>query len=183
MESFPIRVLNVVVSILLIYLLGYGAVKAVHFMYDRSTTKHAVVNVDVSEEYRQLQCLAENIYFEAAGEALPGKIAVAQVTMNRVKSGLFPDTICKVVHQTSQFSWVKDKPRALLMHHKGVNLQLWNTSMDVAKKVLFEREQLASVGDSLFYHANYVNPSWASKFQKVAVIGNHIFYRTTNGRI
>lgn len=177
------KVVNWFGNVLLLSLLFWGGYSLITYEYGKHRAKMEFAEVNVTEEYRQLNCLAENIYYEAAGESLPGKIAVGQVTINRVKSGYFKPTICGVVHQSSQFSWTIDKPRALLLHERGVNKEAWQTSMQVARKILFEGERLQSVGDSLFYHTTAIKPSWANKFQRVTVVGNHIYYRITNGKI
>lgn len=127
---------------------------------------------------RQLACLARNIYYEAGNEPFEGKIAVAQVTINRMESGKFPDDLCQVVYQKNkfyekvvcQFSWYCDRDAMIRPIHKGN----YEESMEAAKKVLLEGFRLPSIKDALFYHADYVNPGW--KKERVAKIGRHIFY-------
>lgn len=127
---------------------------------------------------RQLECLARNIYHEAGNEPFEGKVAVAQVTINRVESGLFPNDICKVIYQKNifyekvvcQFSWYCDRAALVRPIHKGT----YDESMEAAKKVLLEGFRLPSIKDALFYHADYVNPGWRK--DRVAKIGRHIFY-------
>jgi len=131
------------------------------------------------ERERQLKCLARNIYFEAAGEPFEGKVAVAQVTLNRAESGKFPDDICEVVYQKNtfgsrvvcQFSWYCMTPSIAPVKSK----EAMDESYEVAKKVLLEGYRLSTVEDALYYHADYVEPGW--KLTKVAKIGRHIFYR------
>lgn len=128
---------------------------------------------------RQLACLARNIYYEAGSESFEGKVAVAQVTMNRTLSGNFPDDVCKVVYQKNivyekvmcQFSWYCDKATTVKPIHAGV----YEESMNVAKKVLLEGFTLPALKDSLYFHGDYINPGWNR--EKVAHIGRHIFYR------
>lgn len=127
---------------------------------------------------RQLECLAKNIYHEAGNEPFEGKVAVAQVTLNRVESGKFPDDICKVIYQKNvfyekvvcQFSWYCDRAALIRPIHKGN----YDESMEAAKKVLLEGFRLPGIKDALFYHADYVNPGWRK--ERVAKIGRHIFY-------
>lgn len=127
---------------------------------------------------RQLECLARNIYYEAGNEPFEGKVAVAQVTLNRVESDLFPNDVCKVIYQKNvfyekvvcQFSWYCDRSALVKPIHKGT----YEESMDAAKKVLLEGFRLPSIKNSLYYHADYVNPGWRK--EKVAKIGRHIFY-------
>jgi len=127
----------------------------------------------------QLECLAMNIYREAGHENFEGKVAVAQVTMNRAAHPSFPKDVCAVVFQKSvvidrvicQFSWYCDTA------HKArpVNPKAYDESMAVAKKVLLEGFRLDVMKEALYYHANYVNPQW--NLEKIGTIGNHIFYR------
>lgn len=137
--------------------------------------------VDAAKERaREIRCLAENIYFEARGETLKGQYAVAEVTMNRLASRHFPDTICEVVHDTrwdtsrkrmvAHFSWTAFKLRL------ESGSPAWKQSMDVAT-VVYHGYYEPVVPDALFYHATSVNPYWASSKKMVARIGNHIFYR------
>lgn len=133
----------------------------------------------VAERTKQLECLAKNIYNEAATEPFEGKVAVAQVTLNRVEDGRFGKDVCGVVYQRNvvyekvicQFSWacmpsVRNRP---------VYGALYKESEEVAKKVLLENFRLPSMRDAMYYHATYVNPKWGKP--KIAQIGNHIFYK------
>jgi spore germination cell wall hydrolase CwlJ-like protein len=127
----------------------------------------------------QLDCLARNIYHEAGYEPFEGKVAVAQVTINRTESGQFPSDICKVVYQKNvvyekvlcQFSWYCESASL----KKPMNGPVYTESMEVAKKVLLEGFRLPSVKDALYFHGDYINPGW--KKEKVAKIGRHIFYK------
>lgn len=129
---------------------------------------------------RDIRCLAENIYFEARGEPLQGQYAVAEVTMNRLASPHFPNTLCEVVHDTrwdtsrrrlvAHFSWTAFKLR------RESGSPAWKQAMDVAT-VVYDGRHEAVVPDALFYHATYVTPYWASSKRIVARIGNHVFYR------
>lgn len=136
---------------------------------------------DITAEVRerQLVCLARNIYYEAGNEPFEGKVAVAQVTLNRMESGVFPNDVCKVVYQKNtiyektvcQFSWYCDRAAVVRPIHREV----YNESMEVAKKVLLEGFRLPSLVDAMYYHADYVNPGW--KKTKIAKVGRHIFYK------
>lgn len=134
--------------------------------------------VTAAEQTRQLECLTRNIYWEAASEPFEGKVAVAQVTLNRMQSGKFPDSVCGVVHQKNvfyekvvcQFSWYCEGNHKM----KPVHKPLWRESEEVAKKVLLEGFRLPSLKNALYYHADYVNPGW--KHPKIEQIGHHIFY-------
>ena len=134
--------------------------------------------VSAEDRTRQLECLANNIYWEAASEPFEGKVAVAQVTMNRVESGKFADSVCGVVYQKNviyekvicQFSWYCEGTHKV----KPVHPPLWKESQEVAKKVLLEGFRLPSLKDALYFHAAYVNPSWGRPM--LQKIGQHIFY-------
>ena len=164
-------------------LIGLSSVAVV--TYDKFTDLHAKRSaepyqfVSLKDRERQLKCMADNIYYEAASESAEGKIAVAQVVMNRVASGQFPTDPCKVIYQRNvfysgavcQFSWYCDGST----QRRAVRQDLWNESYDVAKMVLLEGFRLPSLRDALYYHADYVNPQWRKV--KVAKIGRHIFYK------
>lgn len=129
-----------------------------------------------------LRCLAENVYFEARGEPLRGQYAVAEVTLNRVASPHFPDTICEVVHD---IRWDPRRKRRIA-HFSWVDLQLklrltprgaaWQQAMTVATEV-YDGTHNPVVPDALFFHATTVDPYWAKTKKSVAKIGNHVFYR------
>jgi len=134
--------------------------------------------VSAEDRTRQLACLTKNIYWESASEPFEGKVAVAQVTINRVESGKFAPDICGVVYQKNivydkivcQFSWFCDgssKIRPIYPAH-------WKESEEVAKKVLLEGFRLPSLKTALYFHADYVTPQWGKP--QVAKIGRHIFY-------
>ena len=133
----------------------------------------------VKDRERQLKCMADNVYWEAGNEPAEGKIAVAQVVMNRAASGQFPDDVCKVIYQKNvfyervvcQFSWYCESYHRTRHIHK----ETYDESMDAAKLVLMEGFRLSSVKDAMYYHADYVNPQW-NKI-RVAKIGRHIFYK------
>ena len=134
--------------------------------------------VTASEKIRQLDCLTRNIYWEAASEPFEGKVAVAQVTMNRLASGRFGDSVCGVIYQKNvfyervicQFSWVCENTHRV----KPVYQPLWQESELVAKKVLLENFRLPGLKEALYYHADYVSPGW--KKPRIDKIGRHIFY-------
>lgn len=135
--------------------------------------------ITAAERTKQLECLTRNIYWEAANEPFEGKVAVAQVTLNRLESEKFPDSVCAVVYQKNvfyqkvvcQFSWYCEGNHKT----KPVHRAAWRESEEVAKKVLLEGFRLPSLEDALFYHADYVSPGW--KLPRIEKIGRHIFYR------
>lgn len=128
----------------------------------------------------ELICLAENVYFEARGELLAGQYAVAEVTMNRVASPLFPGTVCEVVREAhwdaarkryvGAFSWTELDS---LGTPRGYE---WRRAMATASTVYDNYSEAPLVDGALFYHATSVTPAWARTKTRVARIGRHIFY-------
>ena len=173
------KILGLTLMILGIYLIFKMLVWAVDLRVSSvETIEENKITAQVRE--RQLSCLAKNIYHEAGSEPFEGKVAVAQVTINRANSdGNFPGDICKVVYQKNiiydkvlcQFSWVCDRAHNFKPKYPAI----YDESMEVAKKVLLEGFRLPSLHDALYFHADYINPGW--KRQKIAKIGRHIFYK------
>lgn len=119
----------------------------------------------------ELACLAGAIYFESKGEPLSGQLAVANVIMNRVESGRFPSTICGVVTQRGQFSFVRQGKIPPIDH----NRKAYRTALAVAQLAKGEGWKKDPAPDALFFHAKRVRPGWGRA--KVATIGHHVFYR------
>ena len=113
-------------------------------------------------------CLAKNIYYEARGESLPGKLAVAKVTLNRVASPKFPKTVCEVVYQKFQFSWTLNK------QYKIYDKEAWQESLNLARDAISTNLPELSKFKALYFHSKHINPGWNLK--RIARIGNHIFY-------
>jgi spore germination cell wall hydrolase CwlJ-like protein len=133
-----------------------------------------------AEAQKQVTCLAENIYFEAAHEPLDGKKAVAFVTLNRVQSG-YADSICEVVQQkrghVCQFSWYCDST----FTSKRLTIKqtsLYNDILQLSTNVVLNFERMTDVTNgATYYHADYVKPNW-TRLQKETQIGRHIFYKS-----
>jgi spore germination cell wall hydrolase CwlJ-like protein len=151
------------------------------FFYTFPRFSYEVISNAVQENIsKQVQCLAKNIYYEASNQDFEGKLAVAQVTVNRASSGKFPTDICDVVYQKTlyngvtvcQFSWTCQQ----VLPPK--NEYLWEESKYIANKVLTTPLVHSKLKESnvLYYHADYVNPGW-NKEHIVTKIGNHIFYK------
>ncbi len=127
-----------------------------------------------------LQCLAENIYFEARGEPIEGQYAVAEVTLNRTRAEHFPHTICAVVHEmrwdpvrqrpVADFSWTE------LGGLSPENGPAWKRAMTVATAVYDDTPDPIASG-ALFYHSKKVRPGWARSRTAITTLGNHVFYR------
>ena len=127
-----------------------------------------IVSVTKKPEIKDIECLAKNIYGEARGEPLKGQLAVAAVTLNRVNSEHYPDTICEVVYQYRQFSWTL-KP--LFIKEK----EAWDRSMKLAKDILHDKIKLEDTRLTHF-HTKTIRPRWSLAMSKKEVIGNHVFY-------
>ena len=169
------------------------------YMHPQNTTANGLVEIAetvISKSLvvndKEVTCMAKNIFFEAAVESTAGKLAVAHVTLNRVDSQRFPNTVCEVVyegpHYTNgsgqqypvrdrcQFSWYcdgkGDDPRE--------GSRLWEDSQELAKYVLLRQEELPDITDgALHYHASYIDaPKWAKRKKITTKIDTHIFYRT-----
>ncbi len=130
-------------------------------------------------EPAQLECMAMNIYHEARSESLSGQLAVATVTMNRVESTRFPDTVCEVVWQRNnrgcQFSWTCDgKPDQIR------NENAYTKALKLAKEVLINGVRFITIdNDVMFYHADYISPNWEQLYsaQFITQVGRHKFYK------
>jgi spore germination cell wall hydrolase CwlJ-like protein len=139
--------------------------------------------IDPDNLSKEQRCLAEAVYFEARSEPEEGQAAVAQVVLNRVKSGLYPASICGVVYQNRhrhlacQFTFACEG-KALRIGES----ESWDRAKRVAGAVLEGRTYLADVGGATHYHANYVRPYWARRLKKMDVIGRHIFYKLRPGQ-
>ena len=121
---------------------------------------------------QETNCLATAVYFEARGESLEGQLAVARVVMNRAVSGRYPTDWCGVVKQPAQFSFVRHGE----FPYVDTNCDAWKKAEAVAQ--LAAANVVPSVApDVLWYHADYVAPSWRRSLQEVEQIGAHIFYR------
>lgn len=122
------------------------------------------------------KCLAQAVYYEAGSESEDGQRAVAQVVLNRVRHGAFPNSVCGVVYQGSerttgcQFTFTCDGSLARVPSLAG-----WQRAMAIARRAL-GGEVYAPVGHATHYHANYVLPYWASSVAMVGQVGTHIFY-------
>ena len=141
---------------------------------NKNMVVYKAVYAKQSSVQREVQCLAQNIYFEAGSEPYAGKIAVAEVTMNRVKNG-FAKTVCGVVNQKSngicQFSWVCE-PKKDITHSSE-----WSDSRKIAENILISNKNYSTIQGALFFHADYVKPAWANTKDFVQRIGRHLFYR------
>jgi spore germination cell wall hydrolase CwlJ-like protein len=132
---------------------------------------------DESREQSE-KCLTEAIYFEARGEAVRGQMAVAQVILNRVFSGKYPNTVCGVVYQNAhrhlacQFTFACDgKPDVVR------EPDMWERAKTIATEMLDGKLWLPEVGKATHYHAYWVRPGWVREMTKMHKLGVHTFYR------
>jgi spore germination cell wall hydrolase CwlJ-like protein len=152
------------------------------------TTSYAIrlPQLDLSDPQtakREMKCLAEAVYFEARSEPEAGQAAVAQVVINRAKSGLYPTSICGVVYQNRhrykacQFTFACEG-KALTIREP----EAWERASRIVQEVLEGNRYLQAVGSSTHYHADYVSPYWSRKLKRTDRIGRHIFYKLRPGQ-
>lgn len=164
------------------FLIAFVLMKTVNAKFDHLRESNEVYRqgfISAEQRTKQLDCMTKNIYWEAATEPFEGKVAVAQVTMNRVEDGRFGKDVCGVVYKKDnilgnivcQFSWACTNVTKIKPIYPG----LWKESEEVAKKVLLEDFRLSTMKDALYYHADYINPKWGKP--KIGKIGRHIFYK------
>lgn len=176
------KITRLLAKVLGLFFIGFILVSVTTYKLDRLAKENQIGQpgyISAEDRVRQLECLTRNIYWEAASEPFEGKVAVAQVTLNRVESGKFSDTVCGVVYQRNivyqkiicQFSWFCENNYKIRPVHKP----MWEESEAVAKKVLLENFRLPSLTQALYYHATYINPRWNR--EKILVVGNHVFYK------
>lgn len=149
------------------------------FMMLLSASTAFSLDLDVPDQLKkEYECMVRNLHHEARGENSKGMVAVANVVMNRSQNPNFPETICGVVYERHQFSWVgKVKPIPV------------NKADDTAKLIAYEavvnKSLKDNTGGALFFHATYARFSWdTSKVIVTRKVGDHIFYkyRSTNGK-
>jgi hypothetical protein len=137
------------------------------------------LGLDGKDRAKSEKCLADAVYFEARGEPLRGQMAVAQVVMNRVFSGFYPNNVCGVVYQNAnrhlrcQFTFAcegKDLSRIQ-------EVDMWEQAKRIAHDMLDGKIWLTEVGHATHYHAYWVHPSWVHEMKKMYSLGVHTFYR------
>lgn len=122
---------------------------------------------------KEFECMVRNIYYEAGVENDLGKYAVAQVTLNRKKTGYWGKNICNVVYSKAQFSWTKVKERAWLRPKDAT----WVRCRKIATDVLNDGVRVKPLRTAVYYHATYINdPQWVDYTKKLVTIGQHVFY-------
>lgn len=132
----------------------------------------AVAKCDGDPE-KEIEILALNMYHEARGEGRTGMQMVGEVVLNRIKSGAYPDTICEVVYQRGQFSWIKKK------NHTPREKESWDIALEIAEKLVHDELYMYDNGATHFLNTHDLKrvPSWAKRYKVVAKIGSHTFYK------
>ncbi len=154
-----------------------GEVTAAHHLVSPAER----LGLDAKGRAKAEKCLASAIYFEARGEPVRGQIAVAQVVMNRVFSGYYPNDVCGVVYQDAhrhlacQFTFACDGHR-----DRVDELDAWVRAREIARDTLDGKFWLDDVGKATHYHAYWVHPGWIREMHKLDRIGVHTFYRPRN---
>lgn len=144
------------------------------YQIDQARAEQVVDSISAEDQY----CLQQNIYFEARNQSTLGQVAVAWVTLNRVESSRYPDSICEVVWQNKQFSWThdgkSDQPGSNVLEQRA-----WEDAGLVTEVVLLDWAlgKNSPVSNATMYHADYVRPYWADSYRLVTKVDDHIFYQ------
>jgi spore germination cell wall hydrolase CwlJ-like protein len=144
----------------------------------RPKTPAERLGLDTKQRAKSEKCLADAVYFESRGESKRGQIAVAQVVMNRVFSGFYPNNVCGVVYQNAhrrlacQFTFACDGIRDVVKEQ-----DMWKQATEIARDMLDGKLWLPEVGHSTHYHAYWVHPAWVREMRRTQKIGVHSFYR------
>lgn len=122
---------------------------------------------------RQIEVLALNMYHEARGEGPDGMQMVGEVTLERVEHEYFPDNVCDVVYQRSQFSWTRTRS-----NHTPSDEELWQVSLELAENLINGEIEYFDTGATHFLNPDRLSrlPRWARNFERVGRVGNHVFY-------
>lgn len=137
---------------------------------DFASLAAAVAAQPLAIDDEDLNCLAIGVYYESKGEPLEGQLAVAEVILNRTESGRFPRSVCGVLKQRGQFSFV----RGGQLPQPPESARAWKTALAVAKVARGDMWD-SKVSNALYFHARHVSPGW--RRARIGSVGNHIFYR------
>ena len=124
---------------------------------------------------RQIEVLALNMYHEARGEGLDGMQMVGEVTLNRVEHEYFPDNVCEVVYQRSQFSWTRNNSNTI----PSKDDEMWKIALEMAENLINGEIEFFDNGATHFLNPRRVSrmPRWSRNFERVGRVGNHVFYQ------
>jgi spore germination cell wall hydrolase CwlJ-like protein len=166
---------NRIIVVLLVLVLGFLA--KIDLQQSSLNERVAIIESVIIDSGQKIQytkedeeCLARNIYYEAGIESDEGKFAIAHVTLNRLHSKFWGDSVCKVVYSKAQFSWTLQRrlPRP--------DAELYKRCQYIAHASL-NGKRVRGLEKSLFYHADYIKtPNWADNQNLALKIGQHIFY-------
>lgn len=137
---------------------------------DYASLAAAVAAQPLAVDDEELNCLAAGVYYESKGEPLEGQLAVAEVILNRTTSGRFPRSVCGVLKQRGQFSFV----RGGSIPQPPASAKAWRTALAVAKVARGDKWD-SKMSNALYFHARYVTPGW--RRPRLGSVGNHVFYR------
>jgi len=126
----------------------------------------------VQAEKAETTCLTQALYYEARGEGERGQEAVAEVVLDRARNGAHRRSICSVVREPGQFSFVTD---GSMLHR--IDWEAWQSSEDLARRILHGEVVTRYTKQALYYHTVSVRPDWADSMVRTVQIGNHVFYR------
>ena len=179
----PQNRLTTILGIVALALLGYlvfmvnSIMRHEQSVDDRLAKLESIVRSGETVNYtnRDVDCLTKNIYYEAGNQDDVGTYAVATVTLNRLKTGVWGNSVCKVVYAPAQFSWT------LLRKLNKPDPTLYARSREVAIMSL-QGHRVYGLEHSLLYHADYIRtPNWADVRERVGKIGVHVFYNRGKG--
>jgi spore germination cell wall hydrolase CwlJ-like protein len=149
-----------------------------HSQVNRPKSPAERLNLTGATRAKAEKCLADAVYFESRGEPLRGQMAVAQVVVNRVFSGFYPNSVCGVVYQNAhrrlacQFTFACDGIR-----DRVTEPNMWEQAKRISRDTLDGKIWLPEVGHATHYHAYWVRPSWVHEMKKMHKLGVHTFYR------
>ena len=142
-----------------------------------ATIQNKITNVvevkTVKPKFADINCLSDDIYYEASTQSMAGQIAVGEVVLNRVKSLDFPKTVCKVIWQHCQFSWTCSPNRRPIDKHSTS----WKNAQSVARMLLANTNMVDITNGAIAYHTVTSHPSWSRKMDRVMRIDQHVFYK------
>jgi N-acetylmuramoyl-L-alanine amidase len=126
-------------------------------------------------DVREFECLAYNVFMEGRGEPYEGKLAIAHVTLNRLRDAQFPRSLCGVVYQPGQFAWTGTQRQSWTGTISLTDLKAWDMAKQAAIIAIEDRDS-DPTGGAVFYHENKVKPTWRMPIKRTRKIGEHVFY-------
>jgi spore germination cell wall hydrolase CwlJ-like protein len=198
-KIFTVAILTVITTVLLVVTIDnfkiFNTVEIFRIPEQKVVVEIATIKIDEIEKLpiepqllyrvskkqtitaRDRECLLKNIFYESGAEPIEGKIAVAQVTFNRLEKGRWGDTICKVVYAKQQFSWTLDSKK----RHGNPSGPLWEESK-LALDQYLSGARVIKLDRGTHFHASWMNskPQWAYQKVKLTQIGQHVFYASLN---